>query len=321
MSSRWFSLAVAIVAIALVVAQDVVPTTPLFHTWQYALALALAAFVMVAYVLGARRGEDGAFGRRLALAHVGALIVLGAGLASGLLGPDTETIVRAPGTVAPLPDLGRAAFFAPADGAAVARGDTRVLLRKRGAGEIDIAPGEKRYLANSVLFTQPAHAAFVDAYDTRGNHLTVTQPESSAFLSPILLFHNEATIAGKKLPFDTFRTPGAKRVIRAIYFSAQDTATMNHVDTAKKNVPTVLFAVDDDAGKTLGIAIGTSGTIVDVGGLHLRASIGTYPALVVASAPTPIALIAGLVIFLGGLIWAAFALPPRAAFRQAQPTA
>lgn len=317
MNARWFALIIAIVAIALVVAQDIVPTTALFHAWQYALALALAAFVMVAYALGAQRGEDGPIGKRLAIAHVGALVVLGAGLASGLLGPDTDTIVRTPGTVAPLPDLGRAAFFSAADGAAVARGDAHVLLRKRGEGDIDIAPGAKRYLANSVIYTQPTHAAFIDAYDASGNHVTVTQPEGSAFLSPILLFRSEATIAGKKLPFDTFRTPGAKRVIRAIYFSAKDTANMNHVAEADRNAPTVLFAVDDDAGKTLGIAIGASGKIVNVGGLHLRANIGTYPALVVASAPAPIALIAGLLIFLAALLWSAFAIPPKPALREA----
>ena len=317
MSSRWFALGVAIVAIALVVAQDIVPTTALFHTWQYALALALAAFVMVGYALGAQRGEDGPLGKRLAVAQVGALIVLGAGLASGLLGPDTETIARAPGTVAPLPDLGRAAFFSAADGAAVARGDAHVLLRNRGDSEIDIPPGTKRYVGNSVLFTEPTHAAFVDAYDATGNHLTLTQPDSSAFLSPILLFHNEATIAGKKLPFDTFRTPGAKRVIRTIYFSAQDTAKMNHIATPNKNVPTLLFAVDDDAGKTLDIKIGASGEYVAVGGLRLRAHIGTYPQLIVASAPAPLALIAGLVLFLAGLVWAAFAIPPRAALHEA----
>lgn len=314
MTSRWFVLVVAIIAIALVIAQDIVPTTALFHTWQYALALALAAFVMVGYALGAQRGEDGPLGKRLAIAQVGALIVLGAGLASGLLGPDTDTIARAPGTVAPLPDLGSAAFFSAADGAAIARGDAHVLLRKRGESEIDIPPGTKRYVGNSVLFTEPTHAAFIDAYDAAGNHLTVTQPDSRAFLSPILLFHNEATIAGKKLPFDTFRTPGAKRIIRTIYFSAQDTAKMNHV--ANKNVPTLLYAVDDDAGKTLDIKIGAAGEYVSVGGLRLRASIGTYPQLIVASAPSPVALIGGLVLFLAGLAWAAFAIPPRATQRE-----
>ncbi|MBV9439772.1 MAG: hypothetical protein JOZ24_07255, partial [Candidatus Eremiobacteraeota bacterium] len=92
MTARVAALAVALVAIGLVLAQDVLPATPLYHTWQYALALTIALLVMLGYANGARRGDDGVAGKRLLLALAGAAVVVLAGLASGLLGPDTASV-------------------------------------------------------------------------------------------------------------------------------------------------------------------------------------------------------------------------------------
>nr|MDQ6941207.1 hypothetical protein [Candidatus Eremiobacteraeota bacterium] len=59
MSARIAALAVAAIVIALAVAQDLYPQTPLYHTWQYAFALAIGLTVTLAYANGARRGADG----------------------------------------------------------------------------------------------------------------------------------------------------------------------------------------------------------------------------------------------------------------------
>src|ERR1700729_1154511 len=123
MKSRHLALAAAVGGAGLVLAQLVVPAWAGFHTWQYAGALALAALVILTYVAGARKGEDQDTGRRLTIAMIGALVLIGAGLASGLLGPDTDTLARAPGTVAPLPDAQAAAFFPNVDAPVVAAGD------------------------------------------------------------------------------------------------------------------------------------------------------------------------------------------------------
>jgi hypothetical protein len=96
-SSRVGALAAGFVACAVVIAQIVVPGQPVFHTWQYALALAVLAYLLISYVAPATRGTDGPVGKMVAVALLGALIVVADGLASGLLGPDTETISRAPG--------------------------------------------------------------------------------------------------------------------------------------------------------------------------------------------------------------------------------
>lgn len=303
MTGRITALAVAIACIGLVVAQDVVPLVDFFHTWQYATALALGAFVLIAYLNGALRGADGAAGKRFALAVAGALAVTLAGIASGLLGPDTQTISHAPGTVAPLPDLKAAAFFSAADARTVADGSAHVLLRRPGRAEIDVGPNERKFAGESVLLLNPSQAAFVEARDAAGNRLTITQPTNPSFLSPVLQFPNTQSIGGKNLPFDTFSVPALERVVKTVYLPPSMTTNL-HVPPEEAGKPALLFAVDDDQGKSHGIVIDPDGTEVTIAGLRLRASIGTYPSLVVASAPQPLALAGGIALFAAGIVWA-----------------
>ncbi|GAC1301153.1 MAG: hypothetical protein NVSMB19_08940 [Vulcanimicrobiaceae bacterium] len=310
MSPRAFALAAAALSIALVLAQDVAPAWAGFHTWQYAAALALGAIALGGYMSGARRGEDGTVGRRLIWSLTGALVVVAAGIASGLLGPDTETVMRAPGTVAPLPDVGAAAFFPVADAAAIVRGDTRIALRRRTAGPLDIGPGERRYVGATALELAPQVAAYVEARSLRGERLTITQPTNPAFLSPVLLFAQQVPIAGKLLPADTFAVPAVHRQIKAFYFAkgAGGASVAAHGGPGK--TAAVLFAVDDENGRLEpgGIGFASSGSVVALGGLRLRPTVGTYPALIVSAVPYPLALWVGGALFVGGL---AYALLPR----------
>jgi hypothetical protein len=315
-SGRYAALAVAGLAIALVVAQDVYPFTPLYHTWQYALALAIALAVVLAYANAARRGEDGIAGKRLLVAMAGALIVDLAGLASGLLGPDTGSVIGTPGTVVPVPALGAAAFFAPVDDAALARGSSGVTLRRRNAGEVALAPAARRVLGESLVYLEPRPAAYVDAFDERGAHLTITQPTNASFLSPVLLFRERQRIGAFDVPFDTFAAPARHRIVRALYFTPRELAQFSHANAtapAGKNEPALILTAADDAGKPLGITLAASGQSVALGGLRVRATIGTYPALAIAAAPATWALVAGIVLFLAGIVWSAIARKPERA--------
>lgn len=303
MTSRVPALGVAVVAILLVLAQLAFPATPLYHTWQYALALALALVVLLGYANAARRGEDGLPGRRLALAMAGAAIVDLAGLASGLLGPDTATIAGTPGTVVPIPALGAAAAFAPADADAIARGRAAVGLRRRGAGELAIDGGARRLVGESLLYLQPEPAAYVEATDARGAHLTITQPTNASFLSPVLLFRDRQRIGGLSVPLETFATPATKRVFRALYFTPADLATFRR-DAGELREPALVMTAASDDGRPLGVALARSGVDTTLGDVRLRVTIGSYPALAIAAAPEPWALVAGLLLFVGGLAWA-----------------
>ena len=306
MSPRVVALSSAIACIALVLAQDAAPTWLGFHTWQYAAALTLGAIAIGAYVNGARKGEDGNVGRRLVFAMAGALVIVAAGIASGLLGADTETVARAPGTVAPLPGVGAAAFFPVADAAGIAHGDARIGLRRRDAPALELGPGERRYVGGSALEVAPQVAAYVEARTSRGERLTITQPTNAAFLSPVLLFTQQVRIAGKLLPADTFATPALHRQIKAFYFAKGTGGPAAEAHGGSNKVAAVLFAVDDDNGRLEpgGIGFAPSGTAVDLGGVRLRATVGTYPALIVSTVPYPLALWIGGGLFFGGLVFA-----------------
>lgn len=301
MSPRLAASLAAIASIAFVLAQDVEPQWAGFHLWQYTAALALGATAIFAYILGARRGEDGDVGRRLVVAMVGALVIIAAGIASGLLGPDSETVVRAPGTVAPLPALGAAAFFPIADAAAIGKGDGHVLLRRRGASQIDVASGGRAFLGAFELGLVPKNAAYVEARTLAGDHLTITQPTNPAFLSPVLLFTQQVAIAGKLLPADTFAVPALHRQVKVFYFASGAPGAGAHGQAGSG--PSILFAVDDDNGRLIPGAIGfaASGASVDLGGLRLQATIGTYPALTVSAVPLPLALWLGAILVVVGI--------------------
>ena len=308
MSPRIAALGVAAIVIALAVAQDLYPRTPLYHTWQYALALAIGLTVTLAYANGARRGKDGTAGKRLLLAMAGAVVAGLAGLASGLLGPDTATVAGTPETVVPIPSLGAAAFFGSADADTIARGSAGVIVRRKTADEISLAPSARRVLGESLLYLEPLPAAYVDAYDARGAHLTVTQPTNTAFLSPVLQFRQRQRIGALDVPFDTFATPALHRVVRALYFTPHDLAQFNPANAGSKT-PALVLTVADDAGKPLGITLASSGHDVAIAGMRLRATVGTYPALAVASAPPAWALVLGVALYVLGLAWSA--LPQR----------
>jgi len=302
-SPRITAIVLAVLAIGLTVAQDVAPARDWYHSWQYIALLALAIVVMVGYAWSARTGADGVAGKRVALALIGAIAVAVAGLLSGLIGPDTVTVVGTPGTVAPVPDLGVAAFFAPADPGSLARGDATVTLRKPGDAPLEIGP-QPVPVGLSVLFTQRRPAAYVVARDAHGNRLTVTQPNNPSFLSPVMLFRQRQQIRETTFPMDTFATPAMHRIARVLYFSAADLAAFRHGVPGAANRPGAVLSIADDAGNARGLTIAASGLPVNVADLNLTITLGTYPVLVIASAPQPVVTIAGLAMFLAGCGWA-----------------
>ena len=294
------SVGAAVAVLVLVFAQDVFPGFDFYHTWQYATILAIASVIVAGAAWSRRTRWEG-------LAALGVLVVAVAGLASGLLGPDTATIARAPGTVAPLPSLGVAAFFGQADADVIARGDATIVLRRPGHAEIELGPGSRKLFGPAVLGVHPQTVAYIEAYTTTGERLTVTQPTNATFLSPLLLFGQTQTIAGKSLPFDAFALPGKNLIVHAVYFAPGSTGVMSNMPSRLKGAAAILFAVDDALDRPLGIAIGADRKDTPVGGgVRLRATFGTYPALTVASAPYPLALAGGGALIaagLTGIVW------------------
>lgn len=307
--SRRLALLCAGAIVALVFAQDFAPAWPGFHTWQYAAAVVLAAAGAGSYTWNARKGADGAFAFPLGVAMAGALVVAVAGLASGLLGPDTQTLERAPGAVAPLPEAGAAAFFPNVDSTSLARGDIGITLRRRDGSSLELLAGQRRFLGAAALVLEPHVAAYVEARDARGDHLTITQPTNAAFLSSLLQFPQAVPIAGQTLPADQFAIPSAHRQIKAFYFSRDATSKAHVRGFAGEDA--VLFAVDDENGKLVpnGIGLARSGDDIQLAGLRLRVTIGTYPGLAISAVPLPLALGLGSLCLAGGVLAAVLRVP------------
>ncbi|HTV72189.1 MAG TPA: hypothetical protein VME66_00595 [Candidatus Acidoferrales bacterium] len=309
--TRSIALMTALALAAVVGVQDLAPSWAGFHTWQYAGVVVILMIVVGSYTGSASKGRDGELGYRLLLVTGGALLIGLAGLASGLLGADTVTISRAPGTVVPLPDLRAAAFFPNADAQSITQGDATILLRHRDGSSVAV-PGHGRIFSGSyAVEARPHVAAFIEARDAHGDHLTVTQPTGAAFLSPVLLFPTTVQIEGQSLPADTFATPAIGRKIQAMYFSPAAAAS-TRVHQMVGDRPAILFAVDDESGHLVsgGLGLAADGSETLVGGVRVRPSIGSYPALVVSSVPAPPALLVGVAAMGCGLLWA-FAWPVR----------
>lgn len=151
-------------------------------------------------------------------------------------------------------------------------------------------PGRRRFLSSTELEQQIQPAAYVEVRDMQGRRLTVTQPKGSAFLSPVLLFPSTVQIDQRTLPSDSFAVPALRRHVEAIFLSPK---------TGRKGV---LFVVHDEAGGQVagGVVLDRSGQEVRVGGMRVRATSGSYPALSLSAIPPRIVVELGMLLLLLG---------------------
>lgn len=271
-------------AAAMVVAQVVYPGQPVYHTgWYNAVDIALL-------VIAAMQSRN-----RSIVALFGCAIVVLSGAAAGLMGPDTQIVVGAPGASTRNADVGGAFVFP------LTKTQGPVELQ-RGGRTISIGSG-RRYSGGFMMWQMPRTVVYVDAADAAGNHLTITQPTNATFLSPVLLMQQSTTIAGMDVQYDTFSVPALRRNVKAVLFSEQQASQLrsNPPITGK---PAVLYAVSDNADRVLpgGIGLVASGDRKRIDSLLLGATVGTYPAVVVAAAPYLPVFAIGLVLFVAGAV-------------------
>ena len=271
-------------AIAMVVAQVVYPGQPVYHAgWYNAVDIAL----LVVAAMQRRK--------RSIIALFGCAIVVLAGAAAGLMGPDTQVVIGAPGASTRSADVGGAFVFP------LAQSQEPVELQ-RGGGSVSIGSG-RRYTGGFMMWQTPRTVVYVDAADPAGNHLTITQPTNATFLSPVLLMQQSTTIAGMDVQYDTFSVPALRRNVKAVLFSEQQASQLRS-NPPIVGKPAVLFAVSDNADRVLpgGIGLVASGDRKHIDGLVLGATVGTYPAVVVAAAPYLPVFAIGLVLFVAGAV-------------------
>jgi hypothetical protein len=293
----------AVAVIAAVAIQVVLPGRSIYHTGWY--NVALSGIVVVTVIAGRRqlRRTKAPRARWATIAILFGTAVAGfAGVLSGLFAPDNQTFVGAPGQRIRVESLGTLAFPLASIGAPA----TSVSLERPLHRKVEV--GERRSDAGSfILRAVQRDVAWVEARDSRGNRLTVTQPTGAAFLSPVLLMEHRQTIAGMDLPFDSFTVPAARRVVKAVLFSSSQAAALEHGLASSGDA--VLFAVDDENERPLpnAIALSTGGKAVAVGGLSLRGVVAQYPAVEVVAAPNLVATILGSLLVVGGSLALLFA--------------
>jgi hypothetical protein len=295
------SLSAAAFAVTAAVAVEIaLPGESVYHTGWY--NVLLAALIVVAVVVGRRqfaRTHSSRARAGIAIVLAGTAIVGIAGVVSGLLAPDNQTVVGAPGQRSRIESLGTILF--PIATSNVARADSVVLDRPLHA---PVEIGERsRPVGAFMLHTQMRSVVYVEARDLRGNRLTITQPEGTTFLSPVLLMQHRQTIAGMDLPFDSFNVPAARRVVKAVMFTPAQAAMLLR-NGARLGEPAVLFAVDDENDRPLknGIGLSAGGRPMRAGGLILRGYVADYPALEAVAIPNIFATAFGTLLVLGGAV-------------------
>jgi hypothetical protein len=288
----------ALGAVALAGVELALPGNAVYHAGWYNVLLAALAIVTLPAARRCARGAPTARRKIAALVVAGGAALAGfAGIASGLLAPDNQTYVGAPGQRIRVESLGALVFPLASPSTAT----DAVTLERPLHGAVSV--GERaRYAGNFVLRTQPRNVVYVEARDLRGDRLTVTQPSGTAFLSPVLMMQHRQTIAGLDLPYDSFNVPAARRIVKAVMFTPAQAAMFLHGTGI--GTPAVLFAVDDDRERPLphAIALSAAGEEVRVGGLRLRAIVASYPAAEVVAAPNLPATALGALLVLGGLV-------------------
>ncbi|MBV8067570.1 MAG: hypothetical protein JO113_06315 [Candidatus Eremiobacteraeota bacterium] len=289
-----------VVAVTVAVAIEIViPGQAVYHTGWY--NVLIAASVLGALAAARRRVRQTRSTRaRIGIVALvtGALISGLAGVASGLLGPDNQSFVGAPGQRVRVESLGLLFFPLASEGTPV----DAVTLERPLHAPVAIAQ-HRRNVGNFILQTTPHSVVYVEARDLNGNRLTITQPTGSAFLSPVLLMAQRQTIAGMDLPYDSFNVPAARRIVKTVMFTAAQSVMLLH-GGALLGQPSVLFAVEDENGRPLphAVALSSGGRPARAGGLILRGSVADYPSVEVVSAPNLAASALGALLVVGGLI-------------------
>jgi len=288
--------------LAIVACEIFLPGRDLYHFGWFNLALAALVIAALIAARGAFRSVRGARARIAVVAIAfGAATAGFAGVASGLLAPDNKTVIGAPGASVRVDDLGGSLSFplkASADGPA----PEVAFVRSGWTTSIGSGP---RDIGSFVLRQVPRDVVYVEATDARGGSLTVTQPNGSAFLSPVLLLEQKQKIPGTSLnlPFDAFAVPAAHRNVKAVLFTAQQAAMLS--PTAARQGQAVLFDVDDEDDRPLpnAIALAHDGETVEVGGLHLKAALFRYPAIEYVAAPSLVAVVLGALAVAAGFLF------------------
>lgn len=283
-------------AIALAVVLELVLPGKAFYQYGWYNALLAAAFVVCAIRSRQVVRESGtpALAMLMLVFGTGAFAI--AGVANGLFAPDPQVVIGSPGASVRVDDLRGSLIFPLGTADPVVRLD-------RGGRLTEIRASGDSIAGTFALWQVPRQVLAVDVADARGAHLTLTQPNGSAFLSPVLTMPTQQTVAGMTLPFDTFAVPAAHRFVKVVLFDERHAGMLKSIETGGRGA--ALFAVTDEDQRAIphGMGLALDGQTVALGGLQLKGLSLSYPAVSVVPIPAPLVLALGALLFLAGAAW------------------
>jgi hypothetical protein len=281
--------------LVLVLVEYAAPGRDLYHYGWYNVLVAAVAVWMLAVTPAAVKALSARARAGVWLFSLGIAAVAFAGVTSGLLAPDNQTIVGAPGSSVPVAQAGGTLVFPLAQDA-----DDASVMLEHGSGASPV--GRERFTMNALLRAADRTVVAIDARDARGAHLTITQPTGAAFLSPVLLMQQQQTIGGLSLPYDSFALPGVHRIVKTVLFSAAQAGALPAL--AGANGPVVLFDLEDETGTSIphGISIAPSGRTVTIAAIRLTPRVLSYPAIGVIAVPNVAVVAAGILAAAIGLV-------------------
>lgn len=275
------------------------PGRALYEMGWFNAALALVLVLLIAQSRRVFRSVPNRVARiAVALLTFGVGLLAVASIANGLLAPRNHTVIGAPGSEVRVAELAGSLEFPLAMRGA--RGSDAVALIHNNRAAQLLHDGE--YIGSSILRMRPRTVVFMRAYDARGATLTITQPNGSVFLSPVLMMQPRQRIGGLDLPYDSFAIPARHRLVKAVLFTPREAAAFDPTRADAQDA--ILFAVDDDQDRPLphAIRVAASASAIRVGGVTLRGDIFAYPAVEIISAPSMTAVIIGGIAIVAGLL-------------------
>ena len=286
------ALAVAIAIAAIGAVWELRPFTAPVHSWLVVVAVALGgAFLLNAALVTMRSAS--AHERFAALGAFGGALLAGAIVHASFLVGAPQRVPAAPGQTYSPAGVGGVAVVFPAVAAGGSdrspiRWPDSVLVRARD-GDAVLADGEVRRSGPYVFRALRGPIAFVAAKKPDGRSVTVTQPNGSAFASPYLTF---PSIEGGR-PTDLFAVPALHRYVTLAYYAG---LPEHGID-----VPFLLLQINEENGGKLYQGVALDGRQLDEAGVRLDFRLGTYPVVLLSSAPAPIPFACGVVMVAAGL--------------------
>ncbi len=254
------------------------------HTWQFAVGAILGAALLAVRAFVVRFGERGEAYVRLG-AVGGAAMAANLAYAAYVVG-QPQRIQATPGQMfRPPHSVGTVLRFPPVNARDLLAGHSPDTVSIVAQNVITLPEGHTVRSGPYVFHALSGPLAFVSAASTAGEPVTITQPGGAAFLSPYLTF---AALEGGQ-PQDAFALPALHRTVRVAYYSG--------IPSRGIDIPFLVVAIAEENGGLLYHGVALSGKPLVKSGVRLTFLLGTYPVVMLSSAPpiVPFVIGAGLV--------------------------